>query len=109
MGASMSAQGFRIRQITVSDHGYRYATFQVVGSLNGQRIRKKFKRRELALGEKTRLEVLAANTESEIRAVNTRLTPAQLSQAETAFQRLGDTPLTLAIDWYLASYRPPTI
>lgn len=99
--------GFKIRQITAKEHGVKYRTNLVCGYLNGQRIRKKFRSREDALGELNRLQVAAANSDGDVRPVNTRLTPEQVAQAEAAFQRLAGTPLPHAVEWYLANYRPP--
>ncbi|MEO5960614.1 MAG: hypothetical protein ABIR80_15990, partial [Opitutaceae bacterium] len=106
MGTDMSGGGFKIRRIVAKEHGTEYETFQVVGYVAGKRIRKRFKVREQAMGEKARLEVLVANT-GEIRPVNTRLSREQLAEAEAAFLRLGGKPLSAAVDWFLATYRPP--
>ena len=100
---------FRIRQIQTTDHGFKYSTFQVVGYLNGERIRKKFKSREDALGELNRLEVQAANSDGLIRPINTRLDAVQVRAAEVAFARLGAHSLDAAVDWFLANYRPPLV
>jgi len=43
MEANMKNGEFRIRRITATDHGCEYVTHQLVGYLNGERIRKKFK------------------------------------------------------------------
>ncbi len=103
----MKPREFKIRRVTATDHGYRYQTFLVSGYLHGERVRRKFKTRDEALGEKTRLEVAAANGGGEIRAHNTRLTLAQLADAEAAFQALGAQPLREAVSWYLENYCPP--
>ncbi len=100
---------FKITPVTVTTDGYEYPTFRVSGWLNGQRIRKNFKSRAEAQGEKQRLEVAAANAEGDIQAVNTRLTSSQVAQAESAFARLGDHSMPLAVEWFLANYRPPTL
>jgi hypothetical protein len=71
--------------------------------LNGERIRKQFKSREEADGELNRLNVRAANADGEIQAVNTRLTAAELAQAEAAFARLAGKPLSAAVEWYLTT------
>ncbi|HVS52900.1 MAG TPA: hypothetical protein VHD62_11155 [Opitutaceae bacterium] len=98
---------FRIRRLMVRDHGFRYATFQIIGYLDGERIRKKFKSRDEAIGERNRLAVLAANTDSGTRAINTRLTVGQVAEAESAFARLGEKSLSTAVEWFLTTYRPP--
>ncbi len=105
MEASVKHGGFRIRAIKARDHGISYQTFQVVGYLNGERVRRKFKSREAAFGEVSRLEVEAANAASGTRAVNTRLSVAQVATAEALFSLTPD-PLA-AVQWYLVNYRPP--
>lgn len=100
---------FTIKQKTVNERGFIYKTFLVRGWLNGRRIRKQFQSYDEAAGEKTRLEVEAANHESETRTLNTRLTPAQVAEAEAAFRRLAGQSLALAVEWFLANYRPPTV
>lgn len=107
MEAIMKNGDFVIRPIRVRDHGFDYVTHQVVGYLNGQRVRRKFKTRDGALGELNRLQVEAANGAGAVRAVNTRLTQEQIMEAEACFQRLTGKPLSLAVDWFLTTYRPP--
>jgi hypothetical protein len=112
MEAPMKSGEFRVRRIRAKDHGFAYSTFQVVGYLHGQRIRKEFKSREEADGEKNRLEVEAANADSGTsgtRAINTRLTAAEVGQAEAAFVRLAGKSLAQAVECYLSTYRPPTV
>jgi len=53
------------------------------------------------------LEVRAANEDGLIRAINTRLNPAQVRAAELAFDRIGEHSLSAVVDWFLANYRPP--
>ncbi len=101
--------GFTIKKVTLNANGYTYVTFRVAGQLNGRRIRKDFKSKAEAEGEKDRLEIEAANTDGGIRPVNTRLSPVQLAQAEAAFARLGSHSLPLAVEWFLANYRPPSV
>ena len=105
---STKREGFKIKRTLVRSNGYEYSTFRLSGWLNGRRIRKNFKSKEEAEGEKARLEIKAANAEGEIRAVNTRLTSSQVALAEAAFSRLGSHSLPLAVEWFLANYRPPT-
>lgn len=104
----MKAGGFRIRPFKAMEHGKVRRGFQVVGYLDGERIRKRCRSREEALGEKNRLEVRAANADH-VRAVNTRLTGQQLAEAEAAFVVLRGRSLTEAVGWYLANYRPPVV
>jgi integrase len=109
MEVTMNSGEFTIRRINAREHGCRYQTFQLVGYLDGQRIRKRFKSRTEALGEKNRLEVSAANSDGRIKTVTTRLTGPQLAEAEAVFARLGERSLAGAVDWFLANYRPPSV
>lgn len=102
--------GFVIKRVSLTEKGVTYDTFRLTGRLNGQRIRRQFKSREEALGEKNRLEVQAANSGGSIRAVPTRLSEIQIAEAEACFQRLkGGETLSGVLDWYLANYRPPCV
>ncbi|MEO5959237.1 MAG: hypothetical protein ABIZ49_12040, partial [Opitutaceae bacterium] len=96
---------FAIKAVTLAEKGVSYGTFRVTGWLDGQRVRKQFKSREEALGEKNRLEVCAAN--DQIRTTVTRLSEERIREAEDAFRRLGEKSLSAAVDWYLSTYRPP--
>jgi hypothetical protein len=78
----MKSGEFRVRRVKAKDHGLNTR----LSKLLVQRIRKKFKRREEADGEKNRLEVEAANADSGIRAINTRLTAAQSDRPAGAGQ-----------------------
>ncbi len=102
---------FTLREITVKKRidgqPREYSTFLVSGWVRGSRYRKQFKSRELALGEKNALEVDAANVGGDVRARNTRLSAAQLAEAEAAMARLGPHSLALAVEWFLTTYRPP--
>jgi len=86
-----------------------YETFELTGYLKGERIRRRFKSRDLAAGEKNRLEVAAANDDGAIKTVTTRLAPAQLAEAEAVFARLGQRSLSGAVECFLANYRPPAV
>ena len=100
---------FRIRQFTANEHGVRYRSFQVVGYLPGERVRKRFKSRAEALAEMNRLQVAAANTEGALWAVNSRLTGEQVAEAEFAIRQFGGKSRSAAVDWYLTTYRPPLV
>lgn len=99
--------GVRIKTATVRCNGVTYRTHLVIGSLAGRRIREQFKSRDEAEGRKNELEVEAANLSGSTRARTTRLTESQLAEAESAFTRLGGRSLSAAVEWYLATYRPP--
>lgn len=103
----MKNGGFNIKAVAVKNGGFTYTTHRVRGWLHGRYVRQQFKSRDEALGAKLRLEVQAANVEGQVRPLNTRLTSDQLAEAEAAFHRLGAVPLSAAVDWYLATYRPP--
>ena len=97
---------FVLKQVRAACNGVIYDTFRLTGWLNGRRIRRQFKDRDEALGEKNRLEVGAANKgEMQVRA--TRLSAVQLAEAEAAMTRLGPQSLSLAVDWFLTTYKPP--
>lgn len=99
--------GFTIKTVTVTSGGFTYRTHKLTGWLDGKRIRRQFTSRAEAEGERNRLEVAAANRSGDIQPRNTRLSAAQLADAESAFARLGDRSLAAAVDWYLTNYRPP--
>ncbi len=98
---------FTVRRIEITEHGCDYQTHLVAGYLNGKRVRRRFKNREEALGEKNRLEVQAANRAGSIRTTVTRLSQAQVVEAEACIQNLQGRSLADAVTWYLANYRPP--
>jgi hypothetical protein len=97
---------FVLKHVRVACNGVTYDTFRLSGWLNGHRIRRHFKDRDEAMGEKNRLEVESAN-KGEIRVRPTRLSAVQLAEAEAAMGRLGSQPLSLAVDWFLTTYKPP--
>ena len=68
-----SSGRFTVKAVKASSNGFAYRTFLVSGWLNERRVRKHFKSRDEALGEKNALEVEAANIGGELRARNTRL------------------------------------
>lgn len=107
MKTSSKSDEFQVRQIMVNERGRTYPTYQVTGYIDGQRVRKRFRTHDQAVGEKYRLSVQAANAEGEIRSVNTRLTKEQVIDAEIAIGRLGTVTLDKAISWYLSNYKPP--
>lgn len=105
-----STGAFKIRKIAVKDHGCRYITFLVEGYLNGRRVRKKFQSHEFAVGEKTRLDIEAGNSNAALRVAPTRLSNTQIAEAEFCFKRLHDrASLSAVVEWYLSNYRPPSV
>lgn len=107
MKGTSKTDDFQIRQITARERGYSYHTYQVTGYLNGERVRRRVKTLEEALGEKSRLTIKAANGAGGIQAINTRLNHDQVIEAEIAYRRLGEVPLGVAIDWFQATYKLP--
>jgi hypothetical protein len=103
MEANVRNGEFEIREVQLTQHGFTYDTFELTGYLAGERVRNRFKTRDLAVGAKTRLEVKAANGAGDVRAVVTRLTDVQVRTAETLFALTPD-PLA-AVQWYLANFR----
>ena len=83
--------------------------FRLSGWLDGKRIRKNFPSRADASAERQILEIQCLQSETSIRAVATRLTDAQLHEAEAAFRRLADATKSLSfyLDFALANYRAP--
>lgn len=106
MIALAKSQQFKVVRLLVKNGGFTYYSYRVEGRINGRRIRRQFKDPDQAHGEKLRLEVQAANA-PEVRTVHTRLTHEQLADAEGAVRRLAGVPLSSAVEWYLANYRPP--
>ncbi len=70
--------------------------FRVTGWLDGKRIRKNFPTRAEASAERQALEIQRLQAETGIRTTATRLTDAQLHEAEAAFRRLADAPKSLS-------------
>lgn len=96
----------KIKRASVTEHGFTYETFRLTGWINGARIRRQFKTREEAEGERDTLEVSGSNTAGPlIRRLSTRLSEAQVRTAETIFDLVPD-PLA-AVQWYKANYRSP--
>jgi hypothetical protein len=84
-------------------------SWRVSGWLHGVRIRKNFKSKEEAAGEKAALEIKAEQDTSGLRSIMTRLTAEQAREAEAVFQRLEgrDRSLAFYVDFALATYRDP--
>ena len=73
-------------------------SFRVTGHLNGTRIHRNFKSQEEAATEKAHLELKGLQLASNLHAVTTCLTEAQVREAEAVFRRLaGDS---LARSWW---------
>ena len=85
------------------------SSWRVSGYLHGVRIRRNFKLKEEAAGEKASLEIRAERDTSGMHSITTRLTPEQAREAEAVFQRLEGRGRSLAfyVDFALATYRDP--
>ena len=83
--------------------------YRVAGKLLGERIRKNFKSRELAIVGRGVLELKQAQANSDLRVTSTFLTEPQLREAEAAFLKLKDRerPLTFYLDVGLENHREP--
>ena len=95
--------------ITPFTNPSREIVFRVTGWLDGQRVRKNFRTRDEAEAERQVLEVQRAQGETGIRTTITRLTDAQVGEAETLFVRAAGLPhsLTFYLDYALSNYREP--
>jgi hypothetical protein len=84
-------------------------SWRVDGRLHGVRIRRNFKSKEEAAGEKAALEIRAERDTSGMHSIMTRLTAEQAREAEALFQRLEgrDRTLSFYVDFALATYRDP--
>ena len=83
--------------------------FRVSGWLDGKRVRKNFPTHAEAVAERQTLDIHRVQSETGIRTTATRLTDAQIHEAEAAFRRLADKPKSLSfyLDYALANYRAP--
>jgi len=88
--------------------------FRVTGwTLDGKRIRENFKTHEEAIAKKQVFDVQAANVATAGQTVFTRLTPAQVNEAEAswaALQRIGHGGLgsmLRMVDYFQHNYRDP--
>jgi len=83
--------------------------YRLSGWDNGRRVRKNFPTRQEAEAERQVREIARLQSQSGVRVAATRLTDAQLQEAEVAFVRLKDQPqpLLFYLDFALANYRPP--
>ncbi len=83
--------------------------YRVSGSDQGQRIRKNFPTRAEAEAERQVREIARLQSSSGMRVAATRLTNAQLQEAETVFTLLKDQPHSLffCVDFTLKNYRAP--
>lgn len=108
--ARESLGNLTLREVTESKAGYSWATFLVQGwrEADGRHGRKRFKTREEAEAFISTKNVELANTDTTLHNVVTRLSKAQVEEAEAAFNRLaGRYPLGEAVDYFLRHYAQP--
>ena len=97
-----------VKQITCREHGTEYQTWMVDGYVNGKRIRIRCKDEAEAAMRKSEKETEAINAERSSRFIQTRLTAAQLNEAEACFDRLAPKyTLTEAVDFFFKHYHRP--
>src|ERR1035438_8765251 len=100
----------KIKEITVRDGGYSYRTFMVEGTGKfGERIRKKFKNRELGLAFMNEKEMEIENSDFQVRRVVSRLPSESIVDAELAMAKLGGrASLSRAAEFFDENYREPS-
>ncbi|MEI6464870.1 MAG: site-specific integrase [Verrucomicrobiota bacterium] len=83
--------------------------FRVTGWLDGRRIRKNYPTKVEAEAERQVLEIQRLQSDSGVRTAATRLSDAQLHEAEAAFRRISGKTRSLSfyLDFALATYREP--
>lgn len=99
-----------LREIAESSNGYKWTTFLVQGFKNedGRHGRKKFKTRDDALAWIATKSVELQNADTALHNHVTRLTKAQVQEAEGAFSRLaGRYSLGDAVDYFLRTFARP--
>jgi len=102
------AEALRIQQRELLAHGYKYTTFMVVGrDHRGKRLRKTFKDRNDAVAFVTGMRTKLLNEETAVRPAMTRMSPTQMRQAESAFERLGRYSLDECVTYFLTNYAAP--
>jgi len=97
--------------VTRFDNRNGVTSWRVTGWLHGVRIRKNFKSKEEAAAEKAVLEIKAEQDASGLRSATTRLTNAQIREAESVYERLTTRPRSLGfyVDFALTNYREPAL
>jgi len=102
----ISAKPFKALKLTRTFRGCTYRLFQVIGTINGARIRKTFAQKTEAETERQRQEILRKNSSHNLRIV-TRLTDEQVRDAEAASKLIGirKTSLSECVRYYLDNHR----
>ncbi len=102
-------QEISIKRVELKQHGFSYETWEVHGyRADGTRIRIRCKSEDEARMRKSEEETQAINAERATRFIQTRLSAAQLSEAEACFDRLAPKySLTDATDYFLRNFHAP--
>src|SRR5258708_12213140 len=102
-------QEISIKRVELKQHGFSYETWEVHGYRgDGTRIRVRCKSEDEARMRKSEEETKAINAERSARFIQTRLTAAQLNEAESCFNRLAPKySLTDATDYFLRNFHAP--
>ncbi len=100
----------KIKELMVTERGYRYRTFLVEGKgQHGERIRKKFKDRNDALAFKNETEIEIENSDLKVRRTITRLSNESIRDAELALAKLtGRATLLRAAEYFVQNFREPS-
>ena len=97
-----------IKQIVCQEHGVSYKTWQLSGYVDHKRVRIRCKTQSEALMRKSEIETQAINAERSSRFIQTRLTAAQISEAESCIDRLAPKyGLTEVTDYFLRHHHDP--
>ena len=102
--AARKGEAFFIREFLNASGSVSY---RVSGMKDGKQVRKNFATMEEAVAEKQTLEAEADGIAESTKPRRTRLTGEQLAEAEAAIAALAGRPLSLAVDFFLKSYREP--
>jgi hypothetical protein len=98
-----------IKMVELKQHGFSYETWEVHGyRADGTRIRIRCKSEDEARIKKSEEETKLINAERAARFIQTRLTAAQLSEAEACVDRLFPKyTLTEAVDFFFKHFHAP--
>ncbi|MBV9129794.1 MAG: hypothetical protein JO298_05335, partial [Verrucomicrobia bacterium] len=81
---------FKIVRRIVREHGYEYPIIMVEGQGPKGRIRKRFRNEQEARNWKALQDIKILNLHSELHSVVTKLTQAEISEAEALVARLAN-------------------
>ena len=75
--------------------------YKVSGSIQGKQIRKNFKTRKDAVASRDLYEIQRLNAEPNVRTVASRLSPEEITQAESAFNILKQAGREKSLTFYV--------